>query len=101
MLLIGIIVTIRIVDVVDLLDIGIKQGVLVHMMKTEIEDHIMIDVIEVTGVVIEVEIGEEIVITVVPDPQCQAGNATTCMAIIVVEVEEVVVAAAVVAVAHR
>jgi hypothetical protein len=48
-----------------------------------------------------VEIGEEIVITVVPDPQCQAGNATTCMAIIVVEVEEVVVAAAVVAVAHR
>ena len=99
MLFLGITVTIRIVDVVDLLDIGIKPGVLVHMMKTEIEDHIMIDVTEVTGVVIEVEIGEEIVITVVPDPQCQAGNATTCMAIIVVEEEVVVVVVA--AAAHR
>jgi hypothetical protein len=76
------------VDVVDLLDIGIKLGVLVHMMKTEIEGHIMIDVTEVTGEVREVEIEEVTVTTVVPDLQCQEENATTCMvevAIIVVE----------------
>jgi hypothetical protein len=79
------------VDVVDLLDIAIKHGVLVLMMRIETEGHIMIDVTEVTGEVIE----EEIVITVAPDPQCQAENATTICMVAVIgveeEVEEVVV----------